>query len=173
MIRTTSEEKPWGQIIMKVVQIVTLFLAIVLAGAWSSKGVKFTDLNTDGLNQLTAFEFLIVIGVFGIIWAIVSLVVFCFKQDLPAIVVLIITIIMAFFVIISAAVFAASIRDLAVSKENRFLDLNLSALEAACFFAVLGAVAYTGDVILEIIALVFAIMKVGVQKLYLGSCCLN
>ena len=39
---------------------------------------------------------------------------------------------MAFFVIISAAVFAASIRDLAVSRENRSLDLNLSALEAAC-----------------------------------------
>lgn len=39
---------------------------------------------------------------------------------------------MAFFVIISAAVFAANIRDLAVSTENRTLDLNLSALEAAC-----------------------------------------
>lgn len=107
--------------------------------------------------------------------------------------VLVITILMAFFVIVSASVFAAGVRDLAGSRTNRSLDLNLSALEAASvstrtlifsfqrtpfcflsqFFAVLGAVAYTGDVILEIIALVFAIIKIGVEKLYLGSCCLK
>lgn len=45
--------------------------------------------------------------------------------------VLVITILMAFFVIVSASVFAAGIRDLAGSRTNRSLDLNLSALEAA------------------------------------------
>lgn len=66
---------------------VFLLMAIILAGAWSSKGVGFNDLNSGDLRQKTAFEFMIVVGVFAIVWAIVSVVVFCVRQDLPPIVV--------------------------------------------------------------------------------------
>lgn len=47
-------------------------------------------MDQDGYNQEPLFEFLIVISVLGILWAIVSVIIFVVKQDLPAIVVSII-----------------------------------------------------------------------------------
>ena len=67
-----------------------LLITAILAGAWSSQGTRFTDLDQDGYNQEPLFEFLIVISVLGILWAIVSVIIFVVKQDLPAIVVSII-----------------------------------------------------------------------------------
>lgn len=55
-----------------------------MAGAWSSEGISFTDLNSGDTNQRAYFEFLLVVTVAGMIWAIASIIlVFPFKQTLP------------------------------------------------------------------------------------------
>lgn len=125
----------------------TLLITIILAGAWSSKGVNFTNLDSDDLNQKRAFEFIIVIGVLAILWAIASVVIFLFRQDLPAIVVswnfkyavcimdlkvIIITTVIGLFVVIAVGVFTAGVHSLSQTYEARSLELNLAALEAAC-----------------------------------------
>ena len=59
-------------------------VGLLLAAAWSSQGVNFTDLNMADYNVHAAFEFYIVVAVMGIVYPIVAVVVFFpFKKDLP------------------------------------------------------------------------------------------
>ena len=65
----------------------SLFLTAVLAGAWSSEGIRFTDLDDGDYNVEPYFEFMIVMCAFGIVWDVVALVLAVVKQDLPPILV--------------------------------------------------------------------------------------
>jgi hypothetical protein len=145
-------------------------MALLLAVAWSSEGVRFTDLSVD---QIRPFEFLIVISSPAIVWPIVAVIIYAVKQDLPAIVVLVIMSVLTFFLLVMAIVFAAGVYDLSQSPTVRSLNLNVGALEAASFFSIVGVMGYIGDMILEIIVLVIALRKQGIKKLYLGSCCID
>lgn len=166
MIRVNQDSIPYGQIIMKIVQLITLFTAAVLAGAWSSKGVSFTDLDEEPL-----FTYLIIMCVFGMVWSIVSLIILPFKQDFPPIVVIIVTSVLTVLLIIAASLFVWGVDTIAQSSLVGALDLNIAALEAACFFAVVGVMAYIGDIVLEVISMIFRARSLGVKKLFLGSCC--
>ena len=68
-------------------QQITLFHSAVLAGAWSSDGIRFTDLDEGDYNVEPYFEFLIVMCTFGMVWDLVVLVLAVIKQDMPPIVV--------------------------------------------------------------------------------------
>ena len=39
------------------------------------------------------------------------------------------------------------------------------------FFAIVGVMAYIGDIVLEVISMIFRARLLGVKKLFLGSCC--
>ena len=104
MIRAEKGQTPWVQLILKIVEVVSaalhtsflyslllllllqvvLLLAVLLAAAWTSQGIRFTDLNMADYNVRSAFEYLIVVGIFGVLYSMVALIIFYpFKRDFP------------------------------------------------------------------------------------------
>ena len=62
----------------------TLVVGLLLAAAWSSQGVHFTDLNAGDYNVHASFEYYIVVAILGILYPIVAVVIFFpIRRDLP------------------------------------------------------------------------------------------
>ena len=95
-------------------------IALILIFAWNSNGVTFTDLNGQDVNYAPSFEYFITVAFFGIIYAIVTIVLFWpLKQYMPPVVVSLISA----FVLHSNASLLVIVKLLYCYTSSSFLEL--------------------------------------------------